>query len=80
MAKTLQVRSAPRKSAPVTTDLDRVIAAFHAQPQQTMSAMDKMTRSVASREGVDFDTLTPGKKAAFTRRVKLAVKTAGITL
>ena len=33
-----------------------------------------------SERGIDFDTLTPGKKAAFTRRVKLAVKTAGIAL
>jgi hypothetical protein len=80
MAKTLQVRSAPRKSAPVTTDLDRVLAAFHAQPQQTISAMDQMVRDVAAREGVDLASLTPGRKAVFTKRVKLAMKSAGITI
>jgi hypothetical protein len=76
-AKTLQITRTPSKSAPVS-DLDKVLLAYRAQPQATVSASDSMVRSVAAAEGIDLASLTPGRKSAFTKRVKKAMKAAGI--
>jgi hypothetical protein len=79
MAKSLQIRSAV-KTAPVVSDLDKVLAAFAAKPVQTVSPLHKMVREVAAKQGVDYDSMTAGQKAAFTRRVAAAVKASGIKL
>jgi hypothetical protein len=71
------------KSPTETTTNDQlsaVLAAFNAAPASQVSAFGRMVLDVAKAQGVDYSALTAGRKAAFTRRVKEAMKTAGVTI
>jgi hypothetical protein len=57
-----------------------ILAAMRSTPAKVQTALEQMVLDVAEAEGFDYTHATAGRKAAFTRRVKEAVKAAGITL
>ena len=68
------------ESKPEADRLALVLAAFNAAPSAQITAFGQMVVDVAKAQGLDYFTMSAGKKAAHTRRVKEAVKAAGITL
>jgi hypothetical protein len=65
---------------PAVDKLAAVLAAFNAAPASQITAFGQMVVDVAKAQGLDYFTMTAGKKAAHTRRVKEAIKAAGISL
>jgi hypothetical protein len=72
---TAQVTSANAPSA-----LDLIRAAMKSAPSKKQSNLDKTVLLLAKEEGFDYEHETAGKKAAFTRKVKDAIKASGVTL
>jgi hypothetical protein len=70
----------PTNTPATMSNLDKVLQALRTQPQATMSELGKLVIAAAKAEGFDYSNATAGKKAAFTRRVKDAVKSSGISL
>ena len=67
-------------AAPVMSDLDKIMLAMTATKVAADSALRTHTIAVCKANGVDFDSLTAGKKARWTLKVKEAAKKAGVSL
>ena len=72
-----ETKTAP---APVMSDFDKIMAAMSTTKVTAESALRTQTIAVCKAKGIDFDSLTAGKKARWTLRVKEAAKAAGVTL
>jgi len=80
-AKAATIAPAPTISNP-DPDVAKVMAALAAQAprRQQSTGLQRMVQTVAQQVAFDLAAATPAEKAAFTRRIKLAAKTAGISL
>jgi hypothetical protein len=73
-------QSATIIATPATmTDLDKIMSALAVQPTARQSALITMVIQVCGKNGVDYAKLSAGMKSSWTRRVKTAAESAGIT-
>ena len=75
-----ETKTAPAATAPVMSDFDKIMLAMATTKATADSALRTQTIAVCKANGVDFDSLTAGKKARWTLKVKEAAKKAGVSL